>query len=203
LIPADSLEHSLVVGDRPSICLGGYTKHWRDGKPVVTLGPFEKVSVDGATEVIPNPLTVRWENAVVWLWIGHGLRSLYRRIELQHQCSPAWLVYFDRLANDESTHNYPGLGFLELLLRATTTIDLECSYSEVTAIPTEVSTPDLWIEFLALKYTRCASGCERGVDGETVRNEDGWTTAEARNPAGVRVQMASAGAPGGNRGGKY
>jgi hypothetical protein len=149
LCSALGLEHSVVMGDRPSICLGGYTKHWRDGKPVVTLGPFEKISVDGATEVISNPLTVRWENAVVWLWIGHGLWSLYRRVELQYQSLPRWQVHFDRLASDESAHNYPGLAFLELLLKVTTTIDLECSYSEVTAIATDVSTPDLVIDCIA------------------------------------------------------
>jgi hypothetical protein len=143
------VEHSSVMADSPSICLGGFTRHWRDGKPVVTLGPFEKVSTHGATEIISNPLTVRWENAIVWLWIGHSLWSLYRRVELQYQRLPEWRIHFDRLGHDEIAHNYPGLGFLDLLLKATTTIDLKCSYSENEAIATDVSTPDLVIDCIA------------------------------------------------------
>jgi hypothetical protein len=91
------LGYSIVMSDRPSICLGGYTKHWYNGTEVVTLGPFEKVSPDGSTKVISNPLTVRLDNAIVWLWMGHALWSLYKCIEFEYQLKPAWFLHFDRL----------------------------------------------------------------------------------------------------------
>lgn len=143
------LEHSVVMVDCPNICLGGYTKHWHNGVDVVTLGPFEKVSPDGRSEVISNPLTVRLDNAIVWLWMGHSLWSLYRNIEVEHQAKPAWSVHSDRLANDEVVNNYPGLGFIDLLLKSRTTVDVTTSYAVDAVIPAEVSTPDLVVDCIA------------------------------------------------------
>lgn len=144
------LELSVVHGDCPSICLGGgYTKHMHNGVDVVTLGPFEKVSPDGRSEVISNPLTVRLDNAIVWLWMAHALWALYKNIETRHQIKPSWSIHFDRLANDEVRNNYPGLGFIDLLLKAKTTIDITTTYAEAEENPAKVSTPDLVVDCIA------------------------------------------------------
>lgn len=143
------LEYLLVMGDRPSICLGGYTRHFHEGNDVVTLAPFEKVSLDGRTEVISNPLTVRWKKALIWLWMSHVLWSLYKSIETEHQQKPAWKVHFDRLANDSVADSYPGLGFIKLLLQATTTIEVTSSYDEAGATAAAVCTQDLVVDCIA------------------------------------------------------
>jgi hypothetical protein len=58
---------------------------------------------------------------------------------------PAWDAHFDRLANDEVTNNYPGLGFLDLLLKCNTTIALATSYAK-TGVHAE---PDLVVDCVA------------------------------------------------------
>lgn len=182
------LEHSVVSADRPSICLGGYTKHWHNGFEVVTLGPFEKVSPDGRSEVISDPLTVRLDNAIVWLWMGHALLVLYRNIEAKHQAKPSWSVHFDRLANDEVLNNYPGLGFIALLLKATTTFDITTTYAETAVNPAEVSTPDLVVDCVAGWVNASVSNgltessledllgeqCRNHLDFHIVRDESGF-----------------------------
>jgi hypothetical protein len=105
------LPHSVVCGDLQGRTLGGYTRHWRDGAEVVTLGPFEKVSDDGHAEQISDALTVRRDNAIVWVWMAHAIWALYKHIESTSPTKPAWDAHFDRLANDEVTNNYPGLVF--------------------------------------------------------------------------------------------
>jgi hypothetical protein len=118
------LEHVMVMGDRKSICLGGYTRHWCEGREVVTLGQFEKVSPDGHTVPISESLSVPWKNAAIWLWMTYILWSLYKAIAAQCQGKPAWRVHFDRLGNDDVVRNYPGLGFMDMLLKSITNIEL-------------------------------------------------------------------------------
>ena len=175
------LEHFLVMGDRPSICIGGYTRHFHKGNEVVTLPPFEKVSLDGRTEVISNPLTVPWKNALIWLWMSHVLWSLYKAVEAKHRQKPAWKVHFDRLANDSVAGNYPGLGFINLLLQATTTVELTSSYDEAGATAADVSTPDLVVD--------CIAGWVNAsvISGKTTRELEESLGEACRSHLGLQV----------------
>jgi hypothetical protein len=52
-------------------------------------------------------------------------------------------------ANDDVVNNYPGLGFIDLLLKATTTVEILSSFAEATASAADVSTPDLIVDCIA------------------------------------------------------